>query len=98
MLKVEFLPFSLSKIKDIVNTLLVMVWRNRNFFFFNLFILFIFLAVLGLCCCAHRLSLVAASGGYSSLRCEGFSSRWPLLLQSTGSGARASVVVACGLQ
>ena len=47
----------------------------------------------------HGLSLVAASGGYSSLRCVGFSLRWLLLLQSTGSrhtgfsscGARASL-------
>ena len=30
-------------------------------------------------------SLVAASGGYSSLRCMGFSLGWLLLLQSTGS-------------
>ena len=40
-------------------------------------------------CCvlvaAHGLSLVAASGGYSSLRCAGFSLRWLLLLRSTGS-------------
>ena len=34
---------------------------------------------------AHRLSLVVASRGYSSLRCAGFSLRWLLLLQSTGS-------------
>ena len=34
---------------------------------------------------ARGLSLVAASGGYSSLRCAGFSLRWLLLLQSTGS-------------
>ena len=34
---------------------------------------------------AHGLSLIAASGGYSSLRCMGFSLRWLLLLQSTGS-------------
>ena len=33
---------------------------------------------------ARRLSLVAASGGYSSLRCAGFSLRWLLLLRSTG--------------
>ena len=32
-----------------------------------------------------RLSLVAASRGCSSLQCAGFSSRWLLLLQSTGS-------------
>ena len=34
---------------------------------------------------ARGLSLVAVSGGYSSLRCAGFSLRWLLLLQSTGS-------------
>ena len=102
----------------------------------NVFFLFV-LAALGLHCCG--LSLVAASGGYSLLRCAGFSLLWLLLLQSTGSrcvgfsncsmraqqlwhagprahrlqqlrcvgsvvaahgfqGARASVVVACGLQ
>ena len=36
---------------------------------------------------ACRLSLVAASGGYSSLRCVAFSLRWLLLLQSMGSRA-----------
>ena len=44
---------------------------NSVFFFF-------FLA-------ACRLSLVAASGGYSSLRCAGFSLQSLLLLRSTGS-------------
>ena len=34
---------------------------------------------------AHGLSLVVASGGHCSLRCMGFSLRWPLLLRSTGS-------------
>ena len=43
---------------------------------------------------ACRLSLVAASGGYSSLRCTGFSLRWLLLLQSMGSKRVGSVVVA----
>ena len=43
-------------------------------------------------------SLVAASGSYSSLRCTGFSLRWLLLLQSTGSRCVGSVVVACGFQ
>ena len=58
----------------------------------------VFVAVRGL-------SLVAMSGDYSSLRCTGFSLRWLLLLQSTGSrhtgfsscSTRASVVVAHGL-
>ena len=34
---------------------------------------------------ARRLSLVVASGGYSSLRCAGFSLRWLLLLRSMRS-------------
>ena len=33
----------------------------------------------------HGLSLVVASGGYSSLWCAGFSLGWLLLLRSTGS-------------
>ena len=33
---------------------------------------------------ARALSLVAATGGYSSLRCASFSLRWLLLLRSTG--------------
>ena len=55
-----------------------------SFFFFLIFKFFyfwlrwVFFAVRGL-------SLVAASGGYSSLRCVGFSLRWLLLLRSTGS-------------
>ena len=67
------------------------------YFLINLFIYFwlcwVFIA-------AHRLSLVVASGGYSSLRCAGFSLQWLLLLQSTGSrragfsscGARAQLL------
>ena len=47
-------------------------------FFIYLWLSWVFVA---LC----RLSLVAASGGYSSLGCAGSSSRWLLLLQSLGS-------------
>ena len=55
---------------------------------------------------ARGLSLVAVSGGHSSLRGTGFSLWWLLLLRSTGSrhagfnscGTRASVVVHRGLQ
>ena len=47
--------------------------------------------------CVHRLSLVAASGGYFSLLCEGFSLQGLLLLQSTGSRHMGSAVVAQGL-
>ena len=42
------------------------------------------------------LSLVAASRGYSSLQCAGFSLQWLLLLQSTGSRLKGSS--SCGTQ
>ena len=69
---------------------------NIHFLFskINLFIYFwlrwVFVAVRGL-------SLVAVSGGYSSLRCTGFSLRRLLLLWSTGCRHEGSVVVAHGL-
>ena len=47
-------------------------------YFIRFWLRWVFVAVRGL-------SLVAASGGYSSLRCAGFSLLWLLLLQSTGS-------------
>ena len=43
---------------------------------------------------ARGLYLVVASGGYSFLRCAGFSLRWLLLLRSTGS--RRSGFNSCG--
>ena len=42
-------------------------------------------------------SLVVESGGYSSLQCVGFSLRWLLLMWTTGSRWRASVVAMHGL-
>ena len=54
-----------------------------------LFILLLFLAMQGLCCCAG-FSLVAASRGYSLVAGR----RWLLLLQSMGS--RSSVFSSCG--
>ena len=69
---------------------LVSVWTYR-FFFLILFIYFwlhrVFIA-------ARGLSLVAASGGHSSLRCVGFSLWWLLLLRSTGS--RCTGFSSCG--
>ena len=59
--------------------------------------LFIYLRLRWVFVAARGLSLVAASGGYSSLRCVGFSLRWLLLLRSTGSRHAGSVVVAHGL-
>ena len=54
-------------------------------FFLTLFILFIYFWLHWVFISACGLSLVAASGGYSSLRCTCFSLRWLLLLWSTGS-------------
>ena len=80
----------------ITNNLEVFVFLKNKFIYFWLH--WVFVAACGL-------SLVAESGGYSWLRCVGFSLRWLLLLRSTGSrhesisscGTRASVVVALGL-
>ena len=47
--------------------------------------LFIYFWLCWVLVAVHGLSLVAAGGGYSSLWCSGFSLRWLLLLQSTGS-------------
>ena len=66
-------------------------------FYFILINLFIYFWLRWVFVAARRLSLVAASRGYSSLRCAGFSLRWLLLLQSTGSRHTGSVVVAHGL-
>ena len=50
-------------------------------FFFFFWLRWVFIAV-------HGLSLVVVSGGYSLLRCAGFSLQWLLLLQSMGSRVR----------
>ena len=78
---------------------------NFFLFFITLFILFIYIWLRWVFVAERELSLVAASGGYSSLWCTGFSLWWLLLLWSTGSrragfsscGMWASVVVACRL-
>ena len=78
--------------------------------FFSFFFLFIYLFIYFWLCwvfvAVSGLFLVAASGGYSSLWCTGFSLLWLLLLQTMGSrcnvfsscGTRASVAVARRLQ
>ena len=58
--------------------------NNINLFYL---LLFVYLFISFGCVCwvfvaVHGLSLVAASRGYSSLRCAGFSLRWLLLLQA----------------
>ena len=57
-----------------------------NVFIYCLFIcLFIYFWLRWVFVAALVLPLAAASGGYSSLRCTGFSLWWLLLLRSTGS-------------
>ena len=81
---------------------------DENFFFlikhtsfFLKIYLFLFLAVLGLRCCARAFSSWGEQGllfvvlqGYSLLRYAGFSLRWLLLLRSTGS--RRAGFSSCG--
>ena len=73
-------------------------WTTRTslnvLFCFNKFI---YLFIYWLCwvfAAVHRLSLVAASGCYSSLQCVGFSLSWLLLLRSMGS--RCTGFSSCG--
>ena len=67
------------------------------FFFFNKFIyLFIYFWLCWVFVSVRGLSLVAASGGHSSLRYAGLSLSRPLLLRSTGSRRAGSAIVAHG--
>ena len=61
----------------------------KIYFYIYFWLCWVFVSVRGL-------SLVAASGGHSSLRCAGLSPSRPLLLRSTGSRRAGSVVVAHG--
>ena len=67
-----------------------------SFLLINLFYLFIYLWLCQPARSQEDLSLVAASGGYSSLWCADFSLRWLLLLRSTGS--RCTGFSSCGTQ
>ena len=66
------------------------------FFFFNCIYLFIYFWLCWVFVSVRGLSLVAASGGYSSSWCAGLSLSRPLLLRSTGSRRAGSVIVAHG--
>ena len=67
-----------------------------SFIFQLLFILSIYFWLRWILVAAHGLSLVAGSGGFSSLRCVGVSLPWLLLLWSTGS--RRAGFSSCGTQ
>ena len=77
---------------------LIEFWTLFIYLFIYLFLLrWVFVAACRLSLAAHRLSLAAASGDYSSLRCSGFSLRWLLLLWSMGSRCTGFSSVARGL-
>ena len=65
----------------------VFIYYFKLYLFIYFWLRWVFVAACGL-------SLVAVSGGYSSLWCAGFSLRWLLLLQSTGS--RRAGFSSCG--
>ena len=67
---------------------------DTQYIFKNIFIYFWLHWVFFVAAC--RLSLVVASGDYSSLRCAGFLLWWLLLLRSTG--ARRTGFSSCGLR
>ena len=68
--------------------------KDAIFFLINLFYLFFFFWLRWVFAAVRGLSLVDASGVYSSLWCAGFSLRWLLLLWSTGS--RGTGFSSCG--
>ena len=88
---VHFLMWLLEKSISVVHSCLRvesnMAWVFFFFFFFfiNLLILFIYLFsyfwLRWIFVAARRLSPVAASGGYSSLQCMGFSLQWLLVAE-----------------
>ena len=71
------------------------LWCTKVLFLFKI-ISFIYFWLHWVFIGVHRLSLVVASGSYSSLQCAGFSLQWLLLLQSTGS--RCVGFSSCGSQ
>ena len=72
--------------------------ENANMVIFFLLLIYLFVCFYPWQCrvsiAVHGLSLVAASRGYSSLRCAGFSLSWLLFLQSIGS--RRTGFSSCG--
>ena len=89
-----------------LNLCLLVMWQSLcvsfSFFFKKIFTYsfihsFIYLWLHWVFIAVRGLSLVAAIGGDSSLRCACFSLRWLLLLWSMALGPWASVVLACGL-
>ena len=90
----EHTQSALMQITNYIQFINLQFSSRKNFFLIYLFYLFYFFGCIR-SLLLRGLSLVAASGGYSSLWCVGFSLRWLLLLWSTGS--RRVGFSSCGL-
>ena len=73
---------------SVVHSFFLKILLEIHFFFF--FLIYLFLAALGLRCCEWAFFLVVVSRGYSSLPCAGLSLWWPLSSWSTGSRCAGS--------
>ena len=75
-----------AQTEQLLMLFIFIVFFNFNYFlFFFLRFNFIYFWLHWVFIAVRRLSIVAVNGGYSLLWCTGFSLRWLLLLQSTGS-------------
>ena len=93
-----FIVFNITLSFNLFLKSFLLSFLNRLKFLFKNYYLFIYLFIelWWVFVSVRGLSLVAASGGQSSLRCAGLSLSWPLLLRSTGSRRAGSAVVAHG--
>ena len=78
---------NINKKHNLYRDITIMIPQDRLVFslFLIFYFIFIYVWLHWVFVAVHGLSLIVASGGYSSLRCAGFSLRWLLLLRSTGS-------------
>ena len=83
-IKLSTILISWMKI-EVENICILYIIIYVSFLKINLFILFIYFWLRWVFVAERGLSLVAASGGYSSLQCVCFSLRWLLLLWNVGS-------------
>ena len=83
---------------EITNVIRLVCFPRQSYLFIYLltYLFIYYLWLFWVSIAARGLSLVSASGSYSSLRCVGLSLRWLLLLRSTGS--RQTGFSSCGSQ
>ena len=82
--------------RDLPNLNKITEPQQASFYFFLILFIYFYFWLCWVFIAVHGLSLVVVSGGYSSLRCMGFSLRWLLLLWRMGS--RCTGFSSCGAQ